>query len=46
MLPLTALMLAYTAVSLVLIAEPMVLPQPLATQAAATIADFAWSADR
>ncbi len=37
LLPLTALMLAYTAVSLLLIAEPMVLPQAAAADTATTI---------
>ncbi len=46
LLPLTLLMLAYTAVSLVLIAEPMVVPQAGAARAAATIAAFSWPADR
>jgi hypothetical protein len=38
LLPLTGLMLAFTAVSLVLIAEPMVLPQAATAEAPSTIA--------
>ena len=37
LLPLTALMLAYTASSLVLIAEPMVLPQAAAASRASRL---------
>jgi hypothetical protein len=45
LLPLTGLMLALTAVSLVLIAEPMVQPRAGAARAAATIAALSWPAD-
>jgi hypothetical protein len=40
LLPLTGLMLAYTAVSLVLIAAPMVLPQAVTADRASTIGSF------